>query len=42
VLIPLDLAPGNYVAACWQTGKAGGGDGPPHMAIGMHTAFTAS
>jgi hypothetical protein len=42
VLIPLDLAPGNYVAACWQTGKAGGGDGPPHIAIGMHTAFTAS
>jgi hypothetical protein len=42
VLIPMDLAPGNYVAACWQTGKAGGGSGPPHIAIGMHSAFTAS
>lgn len=42
VVIPLDLPPGNYVAACWQTGKAGGGSGPPHIAIGMHTAFKAS
>ena len=42
VVMPFDLPPGNYVAACWQTGKAGGGSGPPHIAIGMHTAFTAS
>lgn len=36
------LPPGNYVATCWQTGKAGGGSGPPHVTIGMATAFTAS
>ena len=41
-VITLDLPPGNYVATCWQTGKAGGGSGPPHVAIGMHAAFTAS
>ncbi len=38
----LDLPPGNYVAACWQTGKAGGGTGPPHITIGMVAPFTAS
>jgi hypothetical protein len=37
----MDLPPGNYVATCWQTGKAGGGSGPPHVAIGMITEFTA-
>jgi hypothetical protein len=29
-LVRMDLPPGNYVATCWQTGKAGGGNGPPH------------
>jgi hypothetical protein len=38
----MDLAPGNYVATCWQTGKAGGGTGPPHVTIGMIAPFTAS
>ncbi len=42
VLITLDLPPGNYVATCWQTGKAGGGTGPPHVTIGMAAPFTAS
>ena len=41
-VVRMDLPPGNYVASCWQTGKAGGGSGPPHVAIGMITAFTAS
>jgi len=40
-VLTLDLPPGNYVATCWQTGKAGGGEGPPHVTIGMHTEFTA-
>jgi hypothetical protein len=42
VTIPMDLPPGNYVATCWQTGKAGGGSGPPHVTIGMIAPFTAS
>ncbi len=42
VLITLNLPPGNYVATCWQTGKAGGGTGPPHVTIGMAAPFTAS
>ena len=41
-VMTLDLPPGNYVATCWQTGKAGGGSGPPHVTIGMATGFTAS
>jgi hypothetical protein len=41
-VITLNLTPGNYVATCWQTGKAGGGTGPPHVAIGMIAPFTAS
>jgi len=41
-LVSMDLPPGNYVATCWQTGKAGGGTGPPHVTIGMITSFTAS
>ena len=41
-VITLDLAPGNYVATCWQTGKSGGGTGPPHVTIGMAAPFTAS
>src|SRR5215831_13428671 len=40
--VTMDLPPGNYVATCWQTGKAGGGTGPPHLTIGMIAAFTAS
>jgi hypothetical protein len=40
--VTMDLPPGNYVATCWQTGKAGGGTGPPHVTIGMITPFTAS
>ncbi len=40
--VTMDLAPGTYVATCWQTGKAGGGTGPPHVTIGMITQFTAS
>jgi len=42
VTIPMDLPPGKYVATCWQTGKAGGGSGPPHVTIGMISSFTAS
>jgi hypothetical protein len=41
-VVSMDLPPGNYVATCWQTGKAGGGTGPPHVTIGMITSFTAS
>ena len=40
-LVTMDLPPGNYVATCWQTGKAGGGNGPAHVAIGMIAPFTA-
>jgi hypothetical protein len=40
-VVRMDLAPGNYVATCWQTGKDGGGTGPPHVTIGMITPFTA-
>ena len=41
-VVTLDLPPGNYVATSWQTGKAGGGTGPPHVALGMIAPFTAS
>jgi hypothetical protein len=41
-VVSMDLPPGNYVATCWQTGKAGGGTGPPHVTIGMITPFAAS
>ena len=40
--VTMYLPPGNYVATCWQTGKAGGGTGPPHVTIGMIAPFTAS
>ena len=40
--VSMTLPPGNYVATCWQTGKAGGGTGPPHVTIGMIKQFTAS
>jgi hypothetical protein len=42
VVMTFDLPPGNYVATCWQTGKAGGGSGPPHVTIGMVAPFTAT
>ena len=39
----LDLPPGNYAIACWQTGTQTGGDnGPPHAAKGMVFGFTVS
>jgi len=41
-VLTLDLRPGNYVATSWATGKAGGGTGPPHVALGMIAPFTAS
>src|SRR5262249_31604308 len=40
--VTMTLPPGNYVATCWQTGKAGGGTGPPHVTIGMIAPFTPS
>ncbi|HEV8278871.1 MAG TPA: hypothetical protein VGQ26_24690 [Streptosporangiaceae bacterium] len=41
-VVRMDLPPGNYVATCWQTGKVGGGTGPPHVVIGMIASFTAT
>ena len=41
-VVRMDLPPGNYVASCWQTGKVGGGTGPPHVVIGMISSFTAT
>jgi hypothetical protein len=39
----LDLPPGNYAFACWQTGTSSGGEnGPPHAAKGMVAGFTVS
>lgn len=39
----LNLPPGNYAFACWQTGTQSGGDnGPPHASLGMVQAFTVS
>jgi hypothetical protein len=39
----LNLPPGNYAIACWQTGtQSGGEDGPPHAALGMVAGFTVS
>jgi hypothetical protein len=39
----LNLPPGNYAFACWQTGtQSGGENGPPHAAKGMVSAFTVS
>ncbi|HEY1332473.1 MAG TPA: hypothetical protein VGH10_13505 [Actinomycetota bacterium] len=37
------LPPGNYAIACWQTGKANGGEnGPTHVSIGMYASFTVT
>ncbi len=39
----LNLPPGHYAFACWQTGEQGGGEnGPPHAAKGMVAEFTVS
>jgi len=39
----LNLPPGNYAFACWQTGtQSGGTNGPPHAAKGMVAEFTVS
>jgi hypothetical protein len=40
-VVRMNLKPGNYVATCWQTGKEGGGTGPPHLTLGMIVPFTA-
>ena len=37
-----DLPAGNYALTCWQTGKAGGGNGPVHASIGMVLPFTVA
>jgi len=39
----LNLPPGNYAFACWQTGtQSGGENGPPHASKGMVTSFTVT
>ena len=39
----LNLPPGTYAFACWQTGTQSGGDnGPPHASIGMVAQFTVT
>jgi hypothetical protein len=39
----LNLPPGTYAFACWQTGtQSGGTDGPTHASIGMVATFTVS
>ena len=39
----LNLPPGTYAFACWQTGtQSGGENGPPHASIGMVATFTVS
>src|SRR5262245_61679582 len=39
----LNLPPGNYAFACWQTGtQSGGTNGPPHAAKGMVAQFTVT
>jgi hypothetical protein len=39
----LNLPPGNYAFACWQTGtQSGGENGPPHAAKGMVAQFTVA
>ena len=40
-VVHMTLKPGSYVATCWQTGKVGGGTGPPHLVLGMIASFTA-
>jgi hypothetical protein len=39
----LNLPPGNYAFACWQTGTQNGGtNGPPHASKGMVAQFTVT
>jgi hypothetical protein len=39
----LNLPPGTYAFACWQTGtQSGGENGPPHASIGMVATFTVA
>jgi hypothetical protein len=39
----LNLPPGTYAFACWQTGtQSGGENGPPHAAKGMVKQFTVA
>ncbi len=39
----LNLPPGTYAFACWQTGTQSGDDnGPPHASIGMVAQFTVT
>ena len=38
----VDLPPGNYAIACWQTGTSTGGEGPPHASIGMVFQFSVA
>jgi hypothetical protein len=39
----LNLPPGTYAFACWQTGtQSGGENGPPHASIGMVAQFTVT
>jgi hypothetical protein len=43
VVETLNLPPGTYAIACWQTGtQSGGENGPPHAAKGMVFQFTVS
>ncbi|MEP6759496.1 MAG: hypothetical protein ABJB55_09895 [Actinomycetota bacterium] len=43
ILVSLNLPPGNYAFACWQTGtQSGGENGPPHASKGMVTSFTVA
>src|SRR5439155_3014409 len=43
VVETLDLPPGTYAFACWQTGtQSGGQNGPPHASIGMVAQFTVT
>ena len=43
VVETLNLPPGTYAIACWQTGTQSGGEhGPPHAAKGMVFQFTVS
>ncbi len=43
ILVSLNLPPGTYAFACWQTGtQSGGDDGPPHASKGMVTEFTVT
>ena len=43
VVETLNLPPGTYAFACWQTGtQSGGENGPPHASIGMVATFTVA